>query len=172
MRRPALAVVAGAIVLSLAAAELPACGDKYLAVGRGTRFQRRYISLRPVSILVLARASTGQKEFLSRLKLAGHRVESAKDIEALGARLNAANFDVVLADYDDAAAVNRSIQKRTAKPLFLPVVQSGSPHAAAAHREYGCLLKGNAASKQHNFLSVLDQAVDANRKSKPVQCEL
>lgn len=172
MRNPAHVLILGATVLLLSASEASACGDKYLSVGRGARFQRGYVSLRPVSIAVLKHEATARKDFLSRLKLAGHRIEIVVDVAALSSRLAASKFDVVLADYSDAAEVNRSIQKMALKPLFLPVVDSASPNAAAAHREYGCLLSGNPKSKQLNFLAVLDEATESYRKAIPVKCDL
>lgn len=160
------------VVCLIAAADLPACGDKYLAIGRGARFQRGYVSLRPVSIAVLKHAATAEKAFLSRLKLAGHRVETVDDVDSLGERLAKSKFDVVLADYDDAANVQRSLQTVTAKPLFLPVVKAGSPKTEAAQREYGCLLNAPSKSMQRNFLIVLDEAVASSRNAQVVRCAL
>lgn len=171
MRKPVQFLFLGALLFLLSASDMSGCGDKYLSVGRGARFQRGYVSIRPVSVAVLRHAATANRDFLSRLKMAGHRVEVMSDIESLRRRVEASKFDVVLADYEDAAAVNGSLQKMTTKPLFLPVVAAGSPHAAAAHREYGCLLSGNAEAKQH-FLAVLDEAVESNKKAKPVKCDL
>lgn len=172
MRKPAHLLILVAIVFLLPATDMSGCGDKYLSVGRGSRYQRGYVSIRPVSIAVLKHAATAQKDFLARLKMAGHRIEIADTVEKLTARLAASKFDVVLADYADAAEVNRSMHTMSSRPLFLPVVDAGSPHVAAAHREYGCHLSGNSKSKSHNFLAVLDEAVESNRKSKPLKCDL
>lgn len=165
-----MAVTAAAFLLF--ASDMAACGDKYLSVGRGARFQRGYVSVRPVSIAVLRHAATAQKDFLSRLKLAGHRVEAVDTVERLSARLAETKFDVVLADYEDAAKVNGSMKALANRPLFLPVVAAGSPNSAAAHREYGCLLSGSSKAKRHDFLAVLDGAVESSRKAKPVTCDL
>lgn len=172
MRRSTKIVAVAAAAFLLAASDMAACGDKYLSVGRGARFQRGYVSIRPVSIAVLRHAATAQKDFLSRLKLAGHRVEAVDTVERLNARLAATKFDVVLADYEDAAKVNASMRTLTDRPLFLPVVAAGSPNSAAAHREYGCLLNGSSKTKKHNFLAVLDGAVESNRRAKPVKCDM
>jgi hypothetical protein len=165
-------LVAAVVVCLFSANDVAACGDKYLTVGRGARFQRGYVSLRPVAVAVLGHAATGKKEFLTRLKMAGHRIEVMKDVPALKARVAASKFDVVLADYADASAVTASFKEMAAKPLFLPVVDAGSTDAAAAHKEYGCLLRGDAKSKQQNFLAVLDEAVESSRAAKPVKCDI
>lgn len=172
MRKPTSVLLISAVACLLSVSDISACGDKYLSVGRGSRYQRGYVSIRPVSIAVLKHAATGQKDFLARLKTAGHRIEIADTVEKLTARLAESKFDVVLADYEDAAEVNRSMQTMTVRPLFLPVVDPGSPNVAAAHREYGCHLSGASKSKSQNFLAVLDEAVESNRKSKPVKCDL
>ena len=160
------------VICLFSASDAAACGDKYLTVGRGARYQRGYVSLRPVAVAVLGHASTGKKDFLSRLKMAGHRVEVMNDVAALKARVAVSKFDVVLADIVDASAVTASLSDLAAKPMFLPVVEAGSPKAAEAHREYGCLLSGDAKSKKQSFLAVLDQAVESRLKAKPVKCDL
>lgn len=171
MRKAASILVLASVVL-FSAPQVLACGDKYLSVGRGGRFQRGYVSVRPVSIAVLKSSATGQKIFLSRLKLAGHRVEIVDDLQGMKKRVAAGTFEVVLADYEKAAEVNSVLQTLSSHPLFLPVVTSGSGNAAAAHREYGCLLNEKSNSRTQNFLAVLDEAVDAKRRAQPVKCDL
>ena len=61
MSRSVMLVVA--LVLSVSAwypAAL-ACGDKFLMVGRGAKFQRAYASVHPGKILIFARPSTDAK---------------------------------------------------------------------------------------------------------------
>lgn len=172
MQTSARVLIAVVVVCLLSATDVAACGDKYLTVGRGSRYQRGYASLRPVAVAVLRHAASGKKDFLSRLKMAGHRVEVMDDVATLKTRVAASKFEVVLADYADAAAVTASFRDLPAKPLFLPVVDAGSPHAAAAHKEYGCLLSGGSKSKQQNFLAVLDEAVASRVRAQPVKCDL
>ena len=172
MQTSARILVAAVVVCLLSATDVAACGDKYLTVGRGARYQRGYVSLRPVAVAVLRHAASGKKDFLARLKMAGHRVEVMDDVATLQTRVAASKFEVVLADYTDAAAVTASFREMATKPLFLPVVDAGSTHAAAAHKEYGCLLNGGAKSKQQNFLAVLDEAVESRLRAKPVKCDL
>jgi len=172
MKKPGHVLLVGVVVFLLLPSDMEGCGDKYLSVGRGARYQRGYVSIRPVSIAVVRNGAAARKDFLSRLKLAGHRVDVVDDVAKLSARLAASRFDVVLADYADAAAVNRSIPHTANAPLFLPVVDAKSPDATAAHRQYGCLLSGDSKSKERNFLAVLDEAVESSRKGKPVHCDL
>ena len=151
--------------------DLLACGDKYLSVGRGSRFQRGYVSLHPVTIAVLRSQVTGRKDFLSRLKVAGHKLEVTEDVAGLKALLKKGKYDVVLADFESAAAIDDVLAALTSKPLFLPVVDAGSSSSTNAQKEYGCTL--NASKKKgKNFLAVIDEAVDAKLKAKPIVCDI
>jgi len=149
-----------------------ACGDKYLTVGRGTRFQRGYVSLHPVSIVVLKSSVTGRKDFLSRLKVAGHRLDVTDDVATLAERIKSGKFELVLADYARATEVGELLRDLPSKPLFLPVVDAASAMRSGAEKQFGCLLNAEANKKQKNFLAVIDDAIDAKLKAKPVVCDI
>lgn len=170
--RKSIRVLLGLSLFLISSQPMLGCGDKYLSVGRGARFQRGYVSTRPVTVGVLKSGVTARKDFLSRLKLAGHRVELAKDVTELGTLIAAAKIDVVLAGYAEAPAVDALLVRIAQKPLFLPVVDASSASAATAHKEYGCLLNSDSKAKRRNFLAVLDEALESNRKAKPVKCDL
>jgi len=161
------------VLAILPGAELFGCGDKYLSVGRGTRFQRGYVSLRPLSVVVLASEVTSRKDFLSRLRVAGHKIEIANDAFALEKSLASGKHQLVLANYSDAAKVESLLKAMPNKPLFLPVVDpSQKPALAAVNKEYGCLLNAESKKKKRTFLAVIDEAVEANLKAKPVVCDI
>lgn len=159
-------------LLVMQAFPLFGCGDKYLLVGRGSRFQRGYVSIRPVSIAVFNHDEAVGKDFVKRLKLAGHRVQITEDLTKLASLVDHSKADVVLAGYSDASIVDKALQNSPRKPLFLPVVDATSIDAAAAQKEYGCLLNRDSKQKQQNVLAILDQVVAATREAKPVQCDL
>lgn len=155
----------------LTGAELFGCGDKYLSVGRGTRFQRGYVSLRPLSVVVLASDATSRKDFLSSLRVAGHKIEITDDVSALEKSLANGKHHLILAKYSDATKVEILLKAIPNKPLFLPVVDASQKAAlAAVNSEYGCLLNAESKKKKRNFLAIIDEAVDANLKAKPVVC--
>lgn len=172
MRKSLRSLLVIAAFAALSSSDLLACGDKYLSVGRGSRFQRGYVSLHPVTIAVLKSQVAGRKDFLSRLKVAGHRLEVTEDVAGLEALLKSGKYDVVLADYESAATVDRVLGTLTSKPLFLPVVDASSGVSKNAEKEYGCLLNAEKNKKRKNFLAVIDEAVDAKLKAKPVVCDL
>ena len=84
-----LLVAAGAIGLQ-AGGDAFACGDKFVRVGRGARYQRGYVALHPASIVVYmgsgATASGTLKGMEPALKAAGHKVVTVK-ADALAATL-------------------------------------------------------------------------------------
>ena len=64
-----------------ASADLCACGDKFLRIGRSARF-RGYAAVHPSSILIYKPANStpaGIKEFEALLKRAGHKPLSSKN---------------------------------------------------------------------------------------------
>ena len=96
---PALMVLT---VVGQDARSVEACGDKFLLVGRGTRFQRAYAAIHPASIVVYAqpqrRAAKAIRDprLQADLKLAGHKVLVAVDETALGRALDSGSVDLVL----------------------------------------------------------------------------
>ena len=70
-------------------AGIEACGDKFLLVGRGVKFQRAYAAIHPASILIYARPRTGaamairDPNLQSSLKAAGHILSLVENEQAL-----------------------------------------------------------------------------------------
>ena len=170
MRRTLPLLVVLIALMALPSADLFACGDKYLSIGRGARFQRGYVSLHPVTVAVFKSNVTGRKSFLSRLKIAGHRLTVTDDVAKLEAMLTTGKYDVLLADYENVAMIDAMLSRLRAKPLFLPVIADQSSLSQDAQRKYGCLLNAETRKKQKNFLAVIDEAVAAKMKAMPVVC--
>ena len=103
MFRRVLAGVAAALVAAAASADLAACGDKFLRVGRSQR-NRNYAAVHPVSILVYTPAATakGLKEFETILQKAGHSTVGVRDRALLPKALAAARYDLIITSYADA----------------------------------------------------------------------
>ena len=166
-------VVATAVTIGLLSMESAhACGDKFLIVGRGSRFQRAYVSIHPASLLVLNNGSTGQREIQSRLKIAGHRLQIVKLTEVAGA-LATGRFDFVLADFRDFDSVTQAIP--TGQPTtVLPVIDASSKSdMAAAAKEYKCLLQDAKGMKgARHFLAALDVAMESKLKAADLRCDV
>ena len=125
-----------------------ACGDKFLMVGRGAKFQRAYASVHPGKILIYARPSTDPKAAIrdpqlhKALRQAGHAVSVIEDWALLEAALKTAPTDVVLVDVAEAARLQAAI------------AASPTPSRGAVRRLPG----GGAAGRRHLPAQVVRQA--------------
>ena len=85
-----------------------ACGDKFLMVGRGAKFQRAYASVYPGKVLIFARPSTDAKAAIrdpqlhKALRQAGHAVSVIEDWALLEQALKSVPVDLVLVDVAEA----------------------------------------------------------------------
>jgi hypothetical protein len=109
MLRLAAIVVALTVTVPALYPVVEACGDKFLMVGRGAKFQRAYASVYPGKVLIYARPSTDPKAAIrdpqlhKALRQAGHTVSIIEDWALLEQALKTVPVDVVLVDVDEAA---------------------------------------------------------------------
>lgn len=164
-----VALVAVAVVS--ASALLPAalaCGDKFLMVGRGAKFQRAYASVHPGKILIYARPSTGEKAAIrdpqlhKALRQAGHAVSVIEDWALLEAALRSAPTDVVLVDVAESARLESAIAVSPTRPdaLFVAFPSAVPPPGVI------CRLK--SSDKPIRFLDEVENAMKARSKRPKV----
>jgi hypothetical protein len=167
MRTIALVVglVLGASALYPAAL---ACGDKFLMVGRGAKFQRAYASVYPGKILIYARPSTDAKAAIrdpqlhKALRQAGHAVSVIEDWALLEAALETAPTDVVLVDVAEAAKLQAALASAPTHPDTLFVAfPSGPPPPAII-----CRLK--SSDKAIRYLDEVENVMKARSKRAKV----
>src|SRR5258707_2934578 len=104
------AALAAALValISLGSQVVSACGDKFLMVGRGVRFQRAYAAIHPASILIVLppksvkSAAVRDSRLHTALKMAGHSVEVVQPVRLDDAMLRHARYGIVLAERADS----------------------------------------------------------------------
>lgn len=100
-----------ALGLLLAGADLGACGDKFLVVGRGTRFQRGSEAPRPYAVLIYAPKTSPLAERQQRASVekallrAGYRPATVESPAELAEKLKSGPAGVVVANAGDAKAV-------------------------------------------------------------------
>lgn len=145
-------------------ADLLACGDKFLVVGRGTRYQRPKNS-RAASILIYTNPSTGLEAALRKLpvesvlKREGHRSTKVEAPEQLSTILAGGRFDVVLVASGDTTAVEELLGGGPDAPIVLAVCLKGAgQEKPAAGKHSKCALK--APPKEHSLLEAIDKAVE------------
>ena len=150
-----------------------ACGDKFLIVGRGSRFQRAYVAVHPASLLLVSANVTAQREMQSRLKIAGHRLQVVS-VDQIPRALASARYDFILADFRDVADVGRVLLSGRSETAVLPVIDGASKaDMTAAAKEYKCLLEDTHGMKgARHFLAALDLAMESKLKATELHCDV
>lgn len=148
--------------------DLAACGDKFLVVSRGTRYQKAPIARPPASILVYANPSSALPRALSgvavekTLREAGYRPRSVVTAAELEAALGERQWDLVLTDLAEGSRI-RAMLAGGQQAVVLPVAYETSATALAeAMKEYRLLL--TAPVRPETFLEAVDDAVDLKQK--------
>lgn len=144
-----------------------ACGDKFVRVGRGGRYQRGYVAVHPASVLVYVDAGSKQAPALRRLtpalKAAGHKAAAVESEAALADALKGARYDVVLIEAAEVARVEPELGKAAPKPSVLPVLYN--PTKAELEEQvklHGCVVED--ADKKYDVLVEIDGVME--RRSK------
>ena len=144
--------------------DLLACGDKFLVVGRGTRYQRPK-NARAASILIYASPSAGLHAVLksmpveSVLKRHGHLSTTVETPEQLTAILVGGRFDVVLVSSADTTAVEKLVGEDPNAAVVLAICDNASGgEPREAEKNASCALK--APAKERSLLEAIDKAVE------------
>jgi hypothetical protein len=159
-------VVGILVALFLPAVERSACGDKFLRPGRSGRWQT-YAAMHPATIL-LYQSPTAKpaviKEWQAMLKKAGHKSQVVRPGDDFTLTVFAAQYDVVIADYSEAARLNALLEAVPSKPGVLPFLNKPSPElVASAKRDYQQLL--SAKMDQHETLVTIDSLMEIRHKA-------
>ncbi|MCI0602712.1 hypothetical protein L0156_06825 [bacterium] len=146
------------------------CGDKFLVVGRGVRYEQVNKSKYPASLLIYSKETEASEELQSIFKKAGHRVRTVHSENALDSYLNSGNYDVVLVSFSDAPIVEEKIYAAASKPYLLPFLyNTQEADLAKAAKQYSCLLKSNL--KRGSVLRTIEEIMAARLKGKSLHCE-
>lgn len=158
------------VALALAAATLTpalqACGDKFLMVGRGAKFQRVYASVHPGRVLIYARPSADAKAAIrdpqlhKALRQAGHSVSVIEDWSLLEQALKSVPVDVVLVDVDEAEKLQRVVTGSPSSPEALYVASPSAP--PALQKQFMCKLK--ASDRSVRFLDEVENVMKGRAK--------
>ena len=167
MRR--LFVIALIATVTAESVDLGACGDKFLRVGRSARF-RRYAAVHPATILIyppLHATHRGIDELNALLKQAGHKPVAVDRGASIVGVLAAAPYDVVIADYADAAQIKTAVQAVPSKPQLLPILDKPTKAAEGeAEKQYACLIKLHEMTK-YDALAEIDRLMELKLRDAP-----
>jgi hypothetical protein len=166
-------LIAGSSVLTQ---DLSACGDKFLVLGRGTRFQRPGKVRPPANILVYADPASGLPNALANLPVdetlrkAGYRPTSVSTAHDLDQALQRGGWDLVLADAAESDAIAKRVAGDNRAPVVLPVLYNASgAELERLKKQYRCVLKSPA--KNQSFLDVIDDALASRPKAPKVDAK-
>jgi len=161
-------VVVGAAIAATMWTPVLACGDKFLLVGRGVRFQRAYAAVHPANILIYARSTTNadrairDPQFHKTLRQAGHQLSVIEDTTLFEQALRVAAFDIVLADLTEAPTIDALVLTAPSHPKALYVeYPTGSTKALAS--QFMCELK--AGDRATRFLDRIEDEMKTRRTS-------
>jgi hypothetical protein len=139
--------VALVTLISLGSQAVSACGDKFLLVGRGVRFQRAYAAIHPASILIVVppksvkNAAVRDSRLQTALKMAGHRVELVPQAN-LAEQIGRSRYDIILAERADALAIPDLVSAALVKPSVVGVLEDPSAaDLAEARQRFQAVLK-------------------------------
>ncbi|HSP05805.1 MAG TPA: hypothetical protein VLR94_01450 [Acidobacteriota bacterium] len=174
MKRTLVSFGFAALALFLVWTAASACGDKFLVVGRGIRYERAYAAVHPGSILIYRNMNyedpKSGTDLEKALRKAGHKIETVDDVTKLDATLKTGKFDLVVLNLADTPLLEDQIIKSPSKPAVLPIIYNRTgAELDAAGKKYDCILK--ASGKNTNVLQVVDEAVGERQKGEPVKCK-
>jgi hypothetical protein len=148
-----------------------ACGDKFLLLGRGVKFQRAYAAIYPASIVIYAQPlrhsanAIRDPRLQNDLKRAGHRVAVVETEAALARALDSERVDLVLTDVADADRTSTQGAASASKPTVLPVMYEPTrEEARQIEARYQCRLK--SSDKPDRYLVTIDDAMKLRADQK------
>lgn len=164
-RLSALMFALFAVVTSVA--DLTACGDKFLRVGRSSRM-RAYASVHPSPILVYAPRWTqkGIGEFEQILKRAGHKPLTVTTHDALVQAFDSQKYEIVITGYPDAATVAKDLETVRARPELVPVIyKSSNADVTKAAAAYRCVLNPEKMTP-FQALEDIDRVIELRQRDR------
>ena len=162
-----LTLLAACLLVVSDTSSADACGDKFLRVGRGARYQRAYVAVHPASVLLLARpgssVATALRELEPALKRAGHKAEVVQDPSAIGPALSRKPFQIILADIKDLPAAESAVKANGTRVELLPFLDQPAPAArAAAEQDFRCVAE--TPGKKGQVLAEIDELMEITLK--------
>jgi hypothetical protein len=173
MRRVATCVVLFSLC---SAANLLACGDKYVIFGQGVRFQRAYAATHPASILVYLKSGSrwatpdNRERLLSVLRMVGHRPQAVSTASEVQAAIATGQFDIVLSEADDVAQLTESIVHAAFHPTVVSLLFAPTPdEVAAIERQNSCAVQ--VSKRNHELLTVVNDVMGQRVKGITAACQ-
>jgi CheY-like chemotaxis protein len=163
MPRNLLTVAFCLLAVLILRGDLLACGDKFLAISRGTRYQRAALPRSSASILVYATPASsltralGTASIEETLRSAGYRLTVVTTAAEFDRVLRQGAWDLVLTDLAEGRAVRSRLPVKPA-PIVLPVAFNvTADELKQARKDYQRIVK--APTKKNALLDMIDDVL-------------
>jgi hypothetical protein len=149
--------------IAAATAQVNACGDKFLRLGRSPRPNAYAAVHRAAILLYVPGAKAGDvKEYESFLKRAGHRPAAVRDAAALSSALASEDYDIVITPVAQAGQLRDVLVSRRTAPELLPIVPDARKQAEA---RYAHVL--HAGGTKYDALAEIDRVMAIRLGANP-----
>ncbi|MGH8041916.1 MAG: hypothetical protein ACREPN_07730 [Rudaea sp.] len=159
MNRLRIAIALSTLGLTIAAADVQACGESMFHSGQGMRYHA-FITRTPADILIYQPgrrdSSAAQKQLYSGLEKAGHRITVVSNSDALAQALAAKHYDVVIAGERDMDAITARLDKSVRGPALLAVVARDTNIRQLRDRFPNSVREGDGLNR---YLKSIDQTM-------------
>ena len=168
MSRVTAIVVALAAGIATVSPVAHACGDKFMMLGRGPRFQKVYASVYPGKVLIYAKPSSDPKGAIRNpqlpkvLRQAGHEVTVVEDWPQLEQEMKRQVVDVLLVDVSESARLAPVLPSSRGRPEAMYVAFSKNP----VPPNVVCRLK--ASDGERKYLEEIEAVMKARTKQTRV----
>jgi CheY-like chemotaxis protein len=142
------ATTALGLSLALVCFAARACGEGQFNMGQGLRYQG-YLAPRPATLLVYDDRAADHGALYAGLKKAGHKVTVVDSADAMAQALHAGHYDVVIADFEEAAALQSHAVGTSGKSGVLPVVARNRRNAPEVSSQFKLFLLDGASLGQY-----------------------
>src|ERR1041384_3178784 len=126
MNKLTLLIIFAFLALTATSTLSEACGDKFLVIGRGIRYERIHAADHPGSILLYATGNSDDAkagaDLEKALRKAGHKIQTVNNTATLDATLKSGKFDLVLMNLADASLLEQQVVDSPSKPAVVPII--------------------------------------------------
>jgi hypothetical protein len=173
MRQIGLGLV---LVCAVSAADVSACGDKYVVFGQGVRFQRAYAAVRPARILVYqepgpkSAAPRNRERLLTVLRMVGHRPDAVATVDEMRVAVGANRYDVVLTEFTTTAEATAIAAAAPVPPTVIPMIfDPTTAERTRIERENSCAVQ--VSKRSHELLTVINTVMDQRSRNVTQVCQ-
>jgi hypothetical protein len=158
-----------AVLVCGAAADLYACGDKFLVPSRGMRFELTPSTRQRAAVLLYVTPDSALKTTFARLSVeaalrrAGYRPVLANDSSELDRLLHEQKWDVVLLEL--TATADATLSRGGQLPAVIAVASRSNPVTSGAKAQYTAVLK--SPSRSQAFVDAFDVAIATQIAAHP-----